>query len=60
MPQIGDKVRFVPSGSAMAPGEEKRRAVTGTVYYVNHLHRHYGVVADLGSTGYKIRETFKF
>lgn len=61
MYKIGDKVRFVPaSGFMYADDTDKRRAVTGTVYYVNAAHRHFGVEAEVGSRGYTIRESFKF
>ena len=64
MVQVGDKVRFVPShGADMDDGTGQKvsaRAVTGTVYYVNEVHRHFGLVAEVGITGATIRESFKF
>lgn len=64
MVQVGDKVRFVPShGADTDDGSGFKgsvRAVTGTVYYVNEQHRHFGLVAEVGSHGRQLRESFKF
>lgn len=64
MVQVGDKVRFVPSrGADTDDGTGRRvsaRSVTGKVYYVNEAHRHFGVEAEVGRFGHKLRESFKF
>ena len=60
MVKVGDKIRFVPGGLTDSGHEVSRRAVTGTVSWVNEAHRTYGVEAELGSRGYRYRETFKF
>ena len=64
--QVGDKVRFVPSGFSSEPTQSPLpgkkdpppREVTGTVIAVNREHRHYTVEAKV--FGYTLRETFKF
>ena len=64
MVQVGDKVRFAPAHGADTDDgtgrRERPRTVTGTVYYVNVAHRHFGVIAEVGSSGKTIRESFKF
>lgn len=65
MVQIGDKISFIPTVSEGDETKEKgkggkypRKTVTGTVYYVNEAHRHFGVKWD--SYGVEMRESFKF
>ncbi len=62
MVKIGDKVRFVPGGITDPAHEDRHRAVTGTVTYINEAHRHYGVEAEVGEGARRrvIRESFKF
>lgn len=65
MPEIGEKVRFRPS-AFVGEGEDPApmgwhqipRMVTGTIVYINRLHRHY--MAEYQVHGVTLRESFKF
>lgn len=63
--QIGDKVRFIPSGfgaeqtKSPLPGKKDPppRYVTGKVVYINLAHRYY--TAEYEVFGITLRESFK-
>lgn len=64
-PALGDTIRFTPAaflGELSARLEDTPRQivreVTGRVVYINHRHRHCGVVYEVD--GYRLMESFKF
>ena len=64
-PALGDTIRFTPAaflGELSARLEDTPRQivreVTGRVVYINHRHRHYGVVYEVDE--YRLMESFKF